>query len=204
MTLDPAPGKLPFLAGKILTIQRGPVVAKRWFVHGIYQPLLEDKVKRVGDRTIPRTSSAYHEQRQVHRQRATLLVYLSDIRKRRLPETNKGQAYHWHLVRFAAHISSTLLVAECHEADTDIDTCLANFDDGNADDSKDGRNSMLFESLRDQLRSADSRSRQRRHSGVVLQVRENVRVCVQSGADMERLCIRIRCSLLSNVSRDRR
>lgn len=73
-----------------------------------------------------------------------------------LPEKSEGQLNGQHALGFAAHIGSTLLIAECHETDTNVDTCLSDLDDGNPDNSKDSSDSVMFEGLGDQLRSGDS------------------------------------------------
>lgn len=54
------------------------------------------------------------------------------------------------------HICSTLFISKSNKADTNVDTCLPNFDDGNADDAKDGRDSVVFERLCHELRAGDS------------------------------------------------
>lgn len=64
-----------------------------------------------------------------------------------------------HSVIGKAYICRTLLIAKRHKADTDIDACLPDFDDRNANDPKDRRDSVVLECLRNEVRAGHCRSR---------------------------------------------
>lgn len=159
MPLDQVPGKLPYPVGRTLTTLRVLIRAKRSSGRGICQPLLSSSTIAVSSRTKAGYGNlTVDDPRASYDQQYSGFTSQVAVCTSSLFDTTPIRSLFRHSVVAKAYICRTLLIAKGHKADTDINACLSDLDDRNANNPKDRRDPVVLECLRDEVRAGHCRS----------------------------------------------